>query len=327
MAKVLGIGNALVDLLVRIDDDTLLDELNLPKGSMVLVDEEKKRLIDAKTRHLPREIASGGSAANTIHGLARLGVETAYIGSIGDDETGQFFRQDLERHGIRPVLNVAGTPTGIASTLISKDGERTFGTYLGAAIELSGAHLKAGHFRGFDILHVEGYLVQNHDLLEQALSLAKKAGLQVSLDLASYNVVEANLDFLRDMVNKYIDILFANEEEARAYTGQDPEAALHIISGNTPVSIVKVGSKGSFVKTGGTLFVVEPIPSKVQDTTGAGDAYAAGFLYGFSNGYSPGDAGRIGSLLASNTIATVGARIRDEAWDALRDQIPSPGNV
>ena len=170
MAKILGIGNALVDLLIRIDDDELLNELELPKGSMVLVDEKKKNLISEMSKHLPREMASGGSAANTIHGLAKLGVETAYIGTIGKDETGAFFSEDLVQNNIHPILNLSNTPSGIASTLISKDSERTFGTYLGAAIELSADSLKREQFVGYDMMHVEGYLVQNHDLLETALS-------------------------------------------------------------------------------------------------------------------------------------------------------------
>ncbi len=321
MAKILGIGNALVDLLIRIDDDKLLNDLELPKGSMILVDEKKKTLIAERSIHLPREMASGGSAANTIHGLAKLGVETAYIGTIGKDETGEFFREDLVRNHIHPILNLSDTPTGIASTLISRDSERTFGTYLGAAIELSGGSLKPENFEGFDMMHVEGYLVQNHELLETALRLAKKAGLKVSLDLASYNVVEANLEFLHEMVEKYVDIIFANEEEARAFTGQEPETALHTIAGKTGISVVKVGSKGSFVKSGDKLFVVEPIPAKVQDTTGAGDAYAAGFLYGLTGGYSYQDSGVIGSMLASNTIETIGARIKDDQWEEISRKI------
>jgi sugar/nucleoside kinase (ribokinase family) len=321
MAKVLGIGNALVDLLIRIEDDNLLKELDLPKGSMTLVDEKKKTLIAEKSNHLPREMASGGSAANTIHGLAKLGVETAYIGTIGKDETGEFFREDLIRNHIRPMMNLSDTPTGIASTLISKDSERTFGTYLGAAIELSGDSLKPDQFEGYDIMHIEGYIVQNHELLETALRLAKEAGLKISLDLASYNVVEANLDFLHEMVEKYVDIIFANEEEAKAFTGQEPEPALHTIAGKTGISVVKVGSKGSFVKSDDKLFVVESIPAQVQDTTGAGDAYAAGFLYGLTKGFTYQDSGFIGSLLASVTIETIGARIKDDQWVGIFEKI------
>jgi len=321
MAKILGIGNALVDLLIRLEDDYLLDELNLPKGSMTLVDDDTKTLINEKSIHLQKDMASGGSAANTIHGLAKLGADTAFIGSVGNDETGDFFYNDLQKSDIKPLLSRSQTPTGIASTLISKDGERTFGTYLGAAIELSGEKLSPQQFEGFDIMHVEGYLVQNHDLLETILKYAKQAGSKISVDMASFNVVEANLAFFKDMVEKYVDIVFANEEEAKAFTGKEPEEALDIIAQSTDIAVVKIGGRGSLVKTGDKVFTIDPIPVQVTDTTGAGDAYAAGFLFGMSNGLGYNNAGYIGSLLASITIETHGARIKDERWEEILQKV------
>lgn len=321
MAKVLGVGNALVDLLIRLDDDQILEKLKLPKGSMTLVDENTKKLIAEKSKNLSKQMASGGSAANTIHGLAKLGVETAFIGTVGNDENGNFFHDDLQNSNIKPLLNRSNTPTGIASTLISPDGERTFGTFLGAAIELSGESLKPKQFVGYDFLHVEGYLVQNHDLLETILKYAKQAGLKISVDMASYNVVEANLDFFKEMVEKYVDIVFANEEEAKAFTGQEPEAALHTIAKSAEVTVVKIGKKGSMAKSGETVFIIEPIEADSIDTTGAGDAYAAGFLYGMIKGLNYKQAGDIGSLLASTTIETLGARIRGDKWDAIIEKV------
>jgi sugar/nucleoside kinase (ribokinase family) len=324
MAKVLGVGNALVDLLIKLDDDQILTELNLPKGSMTLVDEKTKKLIAEKSSKLSREMASGGSAANTIHGLAKLGVETAFIGTVGNDENGNFFHSDLQNSNIKPLLIRSNTPTGIASTLISPDGERTFGTYLGAAIELSSASLTPEQFTGYDILHVEGYLVQNHELLETIFKYAKQAGLKISVDMASYNVVEANLDFFKEMVQKYVDIVFANEEEAKAFTGLEPEAALHTIAKSAEVSVVKIGKKGSLAKSGETVFVIEPIEANSIDTTGAGDAYAAGFLYGMIAGLNFKQAGNIGSLLASTTIETLGARISDDKWNTIIEKVSGP---
>jgi len=154
MAKVLGIGNALVDLLISLEEDLLLEELKLPKGSMTLVDESVKQLIAEKSSLLKKQMASGGSAANTIHGLAKLGVDTAFIGTVGSDDNGNFFYEDLQKSNINPLLIRSKTPTGLASTLISIDGERTFGTFLGAAIELSPASLTPEQFVGYDILHV-----------------------------------------------------------------------------------------------------------------------------------------------------------------------------
>lgn len=321
MAKILGVGNALVDLLITLEDDNLLEDLNLPKGSMTLVDENTKNLIAEKSNKLNKDMASGGSAANTIHGLAKLGVETSFIGTVGNDANGNFFHDDLEESNINPLLYRSKTPTGLASTLISQDSERTFGTFLGAAIELSGSDFTPEQFNGFDVLHVEGYLVQNHELLETILKYAKQAGLKISVDMASYNVVETNLDFFKDMVDKYVDIVFANEEEAKSFTGLEPEEALHTIAGSAEISVVKVGSKGSMVKKGESIIVVEPIQTNVIDTTGAGDAYAAGFLYGYTQNMSLEAAGKIGSLLASATIESLGARINDNRWDNILKEV------
>lgn len=321
MAKVLGVGNALVDSLIRLEDDQLLTELMLPKGSMTLVDGDTKELIGKKSTHLSKDMASGGSAANTIHGLAKLGVDSSFIGNVGQDEIGDFFHNDLKICNINPLLNRSQTPTGIASTLISKDGERTFGTYLGAAVELAGDHLSPEQFEGFDIMHVEGYLVQNHDLLETILKYAKQAGCKISVDMASFNVVEANLDFFKDMVEKYVDIVFANEEEAKAFTGQEPEEALHTIAKSAEVAVVKIGSRGSLVKNDGVVYNIDPTVVEVTDTTGAGDAYAAGFLFGLINDLGFENAGYIGTLLASTTIETLGARIKDERWNEIHDKV------
>lgn len=321
MTKVLGVGSALVDLLIKLEDDKLLGDLNLPKGSMTLVDEKTKDLIAGKSQHFEREMVSGGSAANTIHGLARLGVETAFFGKVGNDDNGNFFWDDMEKSNIKPMLIRSSTPSGIASTLISKDGERTFGTYLGASIELTGNDFKAEHFKGYDILHVEGYIVQNNELLETVLRLAKEAGLKISIDMASYNVVEDNLDFLKTMVKKYVDIVFANEEEAKAFTGKEPEDALHKIAETTDISVVKIGSKGSMVESGGTMVMIEPIKSSPVDTTGAGDSYAAGFLYGLIHNLGFEKAGYIGSLMASGVIENIGAKIPEERWQAIQKEV------
>ncbi len=319
--KIIGIGNALVDVLTQLEDDNLLNELELPRGSMQLVDAARAAQIQEKSKTLKKQMASGGSAANTIHGLAKLGMETAFIGNVGKDETGKFFEEDLKNSGIKPVLFYSDSPSGIANGMISPDGERTFGTFLGAALDLSASMLSNDHFEGYDILHVEGYLVQNHQLLETILKLAKEAGLKVSLDLASYNVVEDNLDFLQDMVRNYVDIVFANEEEAKAFTGKEPEEALNEIAAITDIAIVKVGSKGSMIKQGDTTIYISPIKAHSVDTTGAGDLYASGFLYGLANNLGFEKAGSLGSLLAGTVIEVVGAKFGEEKWEEMREKV------
>ncbi len=319
MTKILGIGNALVDVLTQLESDDLLAILELPKGSMQLVDAKKSEQIQQHSKKLKKQMASGGSAANTIHGLAKLGVETAFIGTVGEDETGDFFHNDLVENNISPQLIVSKSPSGIANAMISKDGERTFGTFLGAAIELSASHMDNKRFADYDMLHVEGYLVQNHELLEAILKTAKNNGLKISIDLASYNVVEDNLEFLKEMVASYVDIVFANEDEAKAFTGMEPEEALNEISKVVDIAIVKVGRKGSMIKQGDNTVVVGVKEIEPIDTTGAGDLYAAGFLYGLTNNLGFKKAGEIGSLLASTVIENIGAKISEENWERIRE--------
>jgi sugar/nucleoside kinase (ribokinase family) len=321
MAKVLGIGNALVDIIILLDDDELLETLELPKGSMQLVDIEKSGQVREASEKLDSSFASGGSAANTIHGLAKLGIETTFIGKVGNDDYGNFFKEDLEKSNIKPQLFISDTHSGRAVALISPDFERTFATHLGAAIELSADDLNNSHFKGNDYFHIEGYLVQNNALLEKALHLAKENEMIVSLDLASYNVVDDNLDFLKYIVEKYVDIIFANEEEALSFTGKEPAEALVILASICKIAVVKTGKDGSMVKSGDTKHIIEAVPSKVMDTNGAGDIYAAGFLYGLNQGWSLDKCGKAGAILAGKVIETLGPKLDNKSWDAAIEQI------
>jgi sugar/nucleoside kinase (ribokinase family) len=320
--KVLGLGNALVDIMTELKEESLLQTFGLPKGSMQLVDKSKSNEVVEGTKHLKTSIAAGGSAANTINGLAKLGASCGFIGKIGKDEMGRYFADDMLASGIKPLLINSETESGRAVALISPDSERTFATFLGAAVELSAEDLKSEYFKGYSYLHIEGYLVQNHALIEKALQLAKAEGLKVSLDLASFNVVEENLDFLRDMSRKYVDILFANEEEARAFTGEkDPEKALEIIAQQVETAVVKVGVHGSFIKNEGRKFQIGIIDAESRDTTGAGDLYASGFLYGLLEDLDLQKAGQIGAILSGHVIEVIGAKMDDQRWTKIKQAV------
>ncbi|RLD36044.1 MAG: adenosine kinase [Bacteroidetes bacterium] len=322
MAKVIGLGNALEDIMTPLENDHILTDIDFPKGSMQLVDADKSKEILNLTSHLKSSLASGGSAANTIHGIARLGMETAFVGKIGPDKYGDIFKQDLIESNITPALFHTETETGRAVAMVTPDSERTFATYLGAAVELSADDITADLFKGYDMLHIEGYLVFNEDLIETAVKTAKEAGLQISLDLASFNVVDAKLDFLRRIGKEYVDIIFANEEEAKSFTGHDdPEKALEFIAQFANVSIVKVGKEGSLILKDGERTNVGVIEAKVIDTTGAGDYYASGFLYGYLSGFGLNKAGQIGSLLAGKVIEEMGAQINDATWDFILKEV------
>ena len=319
--SIAGIGNALVDILIQLEDDRLLGLFELPKGSMTLVDAGLSQVMLVTTAGLKRTIETGGSAANTIRAIARLNGVAGFIGKICDDDMGRFFQKEFEDLSVKTHLLYSSTATGKAVALISPDSERTFGTYLGAASEMLAEELSATIFEGYDYLHIEGYLVFNHRLIEGVLKLAKGAGLKVSLDMASFNVVEANLDFLKYLIHEYVDIVFANEEEAKAYTGLDPLAAIGQIAGECEMAVVKIGRDGSLIRYGDRFVKVDTPLVESVDTTGAGDVYAAGFLYGLANGFSPGNCGKLGSLLASKVIQVFGAKIRDQDWPEILEEV------
>jgi len=318
MKKILGIGNALVDIITFIDNDKTLERFSLPKGSMQLVDSDKSHQVKEGTSGFPRSIASGGSAANTIHGLAMLGANTGFIGTVGKDETGDFFENDMKKAGVKTMLLRRDTETGTAVALISPDSERTFATHLGAAVELNAEDLDPVYFNDFDILYLEGYLIFNKALVERACEIAKSKGMKVALDLASYNVVEAKLDDFREIIEKYADIIFANEEEAKAFTAMEPESALKHISEVSEIAVVKVGKEGSWIKRGEEILKVGTLEVNCIDTTGAGDLYASGFLFGYANDLSLDNCGLIGSLLAGHVIGITGARMDDQMWEDIR---------
>jgi sugar/nucleoside kinase (ribokinase family) len=319
--KILGLGNALVDILVQLDNDDVLTKIKFPKGSMQLVDDLKTNEILELLKDIKMTRASGGSAANTIHGLGMLGAEAGYIGKVGKDEVGDFFSADIKKSGAIAHLLKSDTISGTALAMISKDSERTFATNLGAAVELLPDELSEAVFSKYDLFHLEGYIVMNHQLLEKSLKLAKMHNLQVSIDLASYNVVEDNLEFLQEMVEKYVDIVFANEEEAKAFTGKEPEEALNEIAKLCSIAVVKVGAKGSLVKSGNKTYKVEAIKTNSIDTTGAGDLYASGFLFGLSKNLSLDKCAMIGSLTASNIIQVIGAKLDDNKWLEIKRSI------
>jgi len=321
--SILGIGNALIDVLINISDDTVLKKFGLPKGSMTLVDAILSEEIKRETKIHNRIIQTGGSAANTIHGIAKLGGKCGYIGKISDDEFGDFYLEDFKKNQINTHFYFSETGTGHATGLISPDSERTFGTYLGAAMELTAEEMTHEIFQDYGILHIEGYLVQNHALIEAAMKIAKENGLLVSIDMASFNIVEANLDFLHEIIRKYVDIVFANEEEALAFTGKNPEEALAEIAGICKIAIVKLGANGSMIKIGDRVIRIKAMTAKSIDTTGAGDIYASGFLYALSENFDLEVAGKIGSLLAGNVVEVMGAKIPEETWNLLLPQIES----
>ena len=322
LKNILGMGNALVDILTQIPDDSILEKLQLTKGGMFHVDAATSLKIGEYLKQYGCEMAAGGSTANTMSGAAKLGITTGYIGKVGRDERGRFFEQAMTETGVKPMMLTTDTPTGCAEAIITKDGERTFATYLGAALELSADDIRPELFDGWDVFYVEGYLISNRELLNKALPMAKAKGMKIALDLASFNVIRENREYMLQLTKDYLDIVFANKEEANAFTLlDDPVEALHQMASLCEIAIVKVGSKGAYVQQGDQVVKIDPMPAKVIDTTGAGDLWAAGFMAGLVEGRSLEQCGMMGTTLASNIIEVVGAKMDEKRWQKIANSL------
>jgi sugar/nucleoside kinase (ribokinase family) len=316
--RLVGIGNALVDILVQIGDDQLLKELGLSKGGMTLIDREKVRLILEKTAHLDQHKSSGGSSANTVSGLARLGMPVGFIGMVGDDEFGQFFKKDMLSRSVDAHLFKSESETGKSISLISADAERTMATFLGAANELFKCDIDGELFKDYDYLLAEAYLIPYRELIDTVFQLAKKSGIEIVMDLSSFSTVEENRTYLDSLLSRYVDIVLANEDEARTFTGsEDPREALAEIAKRCKIAVVKCGEKGSYIQHESRQYRIDPISIEAIDTTGAGDLYAAGFMYGLMSGHSVEISGKMGSCVGGKVVEVIGAKMHEHKWNEI----------
>lgn len=316
---IIGVGSALVDILLQ-ESDEFLATTDAQKGGMTLVDADRIDSILTTTAQDASEVP-GGSACNTIIGIGKLGNKARFIGKRGDDPMGETLEQSLIEHHVEPFLDKSSTPTGRVLSIITPDAQRSMFTYLGAASETTPDEITADKFQGAAMVHIEGYLLFNEELIVKALKTAKEAGALISLDLASFTVVEASKKILSELVREYVDILLANEDEARVYTGVNDEAkALEILSKDAEIAVLKVGVRGSFISFKGETHQIGISGSgEAIDTTGAGDLWASGFLYGLVNGLPIGTCGTIGASCGYEVCQVIGAHISEEGWNRIRN--------
>lgn len=320
MDTLLGIGNALVDALYKVENEEILNDLQLQKGGMQLVDFDRYTEIQKRIEALSAEFHTGGSAGNATLCFAKLGKKAAFIGKLGRDSKSDLFSHERKLQGIKPIEIYDDLPTGVAMTFITPDGQRTFATYLGAASCMTAKELKPEWFEGYDALFIEGYLVQNHTLIETAVDMAHAAGLKVCLDLASYNIILEDHDFFCHLLTK-TDIVFANEEESRAMTGLSPDEALEALARVCEIAVVKIGARGAMAMRGTEKVHVPAVAVQaVIDTTAAGDFFAGGFLAALHEGGSLTDALQCGARCSSEVIQVIGTRLEDKTWERLRHQ-------
>ncbi|HUJ38019.1 MAG TPA: adenosine kinase [Hyphomicrobium sp.] len=309
---VVGIGNAIVDIIGRCDD-AFLTKHDLRKGFMRLVDaQEADRLYALMGPGIER---SGGSAANTIAGLASFGARAAFIGRVADDQFGTVFAHDIRTIGVAfntpPVAS--GAPTALCIIFVTPDGERTMNTFLGASTELGAREVDEALIASAQITYLEGYLFDKPEAKEAfrtAAAIAAKAGRKTALTLSDAFCVDRHRDDFRKLVHHGVDILFANEREITAlYEVNSFEDAAAAVRRDCEIAVLTRSELGSIIVTQRATIDIRPEPvAKVVDVTGAGDLYAAGFLYGFTRGLSLADCGRLGSLAAAEVISHIGAR-------------------
>lgn len=321
--KIVGVGSPIVDLLIQIPE-AFLANIDGAKGGMELVDSNTIDSLVTESGLAPDK-APGGSAANTIFALAHMGMPTAFIGKLGMDDDGGYYQEMFRVIGgnVERFRYSAEVPTARCLSLITPDSERTMRTDLGAAVHMTPSEIEPADFAEFDHAHIEGYLLFNAELAERALYCAKNAGCTVSLDLGSFEVVRAAQSILPGLLEKYVDAVFANEDEAAAYCGhQDPESALKELGTLCHIAAVKLGAKGAWLKRGEETLHCNAIPvTRVVDTTGAGDCWAAGFLYGHLNAWPLQKCGDLAALLGGEVVQEIGASPNRAAWSRIREQI------
>lgn len=309
---VTGIGNAIVDVLAHATD-AFIGAQGLTKGTMALIDEARARSLYAQMGQAVE--VSGGSAANTMAGVASLGGRAAYVGKVARDQLGEVFSHDIRAVGVRfdTAPSGSGVPTARCFVLVTPDAQRTLNTYLGACLELGPADIDEAVIADSKVVYLEGYLWDPPAAKEafvKAATLARRAGRKVALSLSDPFCVQRHRRELEQLVDQHVDILFANEHEVCAlYEAPHLEQAMAAVRGRCELSVLTLSAKGSVVLAGDETFAVQAAKvDEVVDTTGAGDLYAAGFLYGYTQGRPPAECGRLGALCAAEVISHFGAR-------------------
>ena len=316
--KILGLGNALVDVLSKLDSDETLVKIGIQKGAMDMISREQMYVIRKYQANTETTQAPGGANCNTMRAIALLGGQSGFIGKVGDDNLGQFYEEALLKAGVASYLIKTEGPSGACTVFISPDGERTMGTFLGPAPTISPDEITEDVLRGYDCIHIEGYLIVNEELVRETMKKAKRLGLKVALDLANYNIVNAYKGLLEEVIPQYVDILFANASEAEAFTRLPAQEAVKALEKQVHVALVTLGKDGSLIGSEGKFYHVDAEGGKPVDTTGAGDNFAAGFLYGLSVGASLVQSAQIGSMLSGYVIDVVGPQVPADKWEQIK---------
>jgi sugar/nucleoside kinase (ribokinase family) len=319
--ELIGIGNPIMDLLAHVPESFLTAHVAGEKGGMVLVDHPDIEQLVARLG-TDYAVTPGGSAANAVLGATRLGLKTTFLGKIGGDVTARDYRANFTAAGgDGSRFKHTALPNGRCLSLVTPDGQRTMRTHLGAAMTLSPDEITAADFAGTKHAHIEGYLLFNPALAEKVAQTARATGCTISLELSSFEVVNVARDWILGQLKQGVHIVFANEDEARALFQKETSYDVYArqLAAYGGIACVKIGKDGAWVAQGSDLHRIEPVKvARVTDTTGAGDAWAGGFLYGYLRGLSLPGAGALGSALGAECVQHLGPAIPDLHWPRLR---------
>ena len=325
--KIVAAGDLLADVLAPVDD-AFLSSHGFIKGSR---QEAKRPILNGLMSKLQGRytIAPGGSAGNTIIGLAQLGLETAFTSKCGRDQLGRLLRTGMEQYDVNACIAMDDRPTGICLSLVTPDGERTMLVDLAASNALTADDVVPDFFHNAGIAHFEAYMVSRPELLLNLLDRAYDAGCVISLDLGSHNIIREHFAFLQRVITDYVDILIGNYREGAAYTdcGRD-EDILRGMRQNTSVAALKKGAQGSVISVGENLIAVVPVNDAARpviDTTGAGDLWNSGFLYGLAKGLDPETCGKLASVCGYEVSCGMGAQIQPQGWQNVRAYMTKTG--
>lgn len=321
---VLGVGNALMDLSVEVQEDDI-NALQLNKGIMHLVESSRQTEILAHLDGKERTTELGGSCLNTIRITASLGSKTAFIGMVAKDDFGHKILERMRDLGIAPLLaDTSGDePTGSCVVLVTPDGERTMNTHLGTSRLYNETHIPHEEIANAQVIHIEGYQWDTDGqkkAIEQAIETARKNGAKVSIDVADPFAVSRSGDDFRRLIDAGVDIIFANEEEAKLLYDCSPEETAQKLADKGVLAVIKLGAKGALIQTKEEKHRVSASAvEKVIDSNGAGDIFASGFLYGYTQGRSLPDCGKMAAALAADVISRIGVTVSDKALSAARN--------
>ncbi len=315
---IVGVGAALMDLLVE-EKDEFLGKMGAEKGGMTLV--ESPVIQSALVGAGGVKSSPGGSASNTIVGIGSLGGRARMIGRVGRDELGDTFREGLRRAGVEERVRVSGdAETGRVLSVVTPDAQRTMFTFLGASSALHPGDITDADIADSALVHLEGYLLFNRPVMDRVLELARAHKAKVALDLGSFQVVQAMREYLDELfAQRRIDILLANEDEAHAYTGLGESESLERFADHVETAVVKRGKHGALVARGKDRVEVNAHLVKAIDTTGAGDLWASGFLYGLNHGLSLENSANLASRVGAEVVQVLGAVIPSEGWQRIKD--------